>query len=106
MRATLAVFLASCDDSHKGEANARDDEEARSLGDFPPKNLIRSEKVFPESGKAADVLRAFLSRLERSGAEMALEEGVADLKKQGDHFPMVLRSIIATKTHSTIRREI
>ena len=36
-------------------------------------------KVFPRSDRAADVLGALLRRLERSGAELALDEGVGDI---------------------------
>src|SRR5262245_37508236 len=36
-------------------------------------------KVFPVSNKALDVLNALLRRLERSGAELALEEPLRDL---------------------------
>src|SRR5277367_5341956 len=37
-------------------------------------------KIFPVSNKAADVLDALLRRLERSGATLALNEPVADLR--------------------------
>ena len=36
-------------------------------------------KIFPQSDRAADVLDALLRRLERSGAELALDEGVIDV---------------------------
>src|SRR5437870_7286135 len=39
-------------------------------------------KIFPVSNKAADVLAALLRRLERSGATLALEEPVLDLRRQ------------------------
>lgn len=44
------------------------------------------EKVFPKSGRAADVLQALMSRLNRTNAELALEEGVEDLEAKGDYF--------------------
>ncbi|MEZ6195615.1 MAG: aminoacetone oxidase family FAD-binding enzyme [Planctomycetota bacterium] len=40
------------------------------------------EKVFPRGGRAVDVLRAFLRRLERSGAELALGEGVLEIARE------------------------
>jgi predicted Rossmann fold flavoprotein len=39
-------------------------------------------KVFPVSNKAADVLDALLRRLERSGAVLALQEPVLDMRRQ------------------------
>src|SRR5262249_19993945 len=38
-------------------------------------------KVFPVSNKAVDVLNALLHRLQRSGATLALEEPVLDIRK-------------------------
>src|SRR3954465_14175618 len=46
-------------------------------------------KVFPVSNKASDVLEALLRRLQRSGATLALEEPVSDIRKSGDHFEVV-----------------
>jgi predicted Rossmann fold flavoprotein len=43
-------------------------------------------KVFPASNKAADVLQALLTRLERSGAILALEEPVRRLVTNADFF--------------------
>ena len=39
-------------------------------------------KVFPVSNKATDVLAALLRRLQRSGATLALDEPVLDLRRQ------------------------
>src|SRR6185503_1479628 len=38
-------------------------------------------KLFPVSNKAVDVLAALMRRLERSGATLALQEPVLDLRK-------------------------
>jgi predicted Rossmann fold flavoprotein len=46
-------------------------------------------KVFPVSNKAIDVLDALLRRLKRSGATLALEEPVSDLRKSGELFEIV-----------------
>src|SRR3954447_21518591 len=46
-------------------------------------------KVFPVSNKAIDVLDALLRRLRRSGATLALEEPVTDLRKPGEGFELV-----------------
>ncbi len=43
-------------------------------------------KVFPVSNKAADVLQALLSRLQRSGATLALEETLLEIKRQETGF--------------------
>jgi len=43
-------------------------------------------KIFPRSDRAADVLNALLHRLERSGAELALGEGVQRIERVGDGF--------------------
>jgi predicted Rossmann fold flavoprotein len=43
-------------------------------------------KVFPVSNKAADVLEALVRRLERSGAELALEEPVRELERTEQGF--------------------
>lgn len=43
-------------------------------------------KVFPASGRAADVLNALLRRLERSGAELALHEPLLRLAAGADGF--------------------
>lgn len=64
-----------------------------ALAALGPKELIRlfeeegvltkveeTGKVFPVSNKATDVLAALLRRLRRSGAELALEEPLADLQ--------------------------
>jgi predicted Rossmann fold flavoprotein len=38
------------------------------------------------SDKASDVLQALLNRLQRSGANLALDEPLMDLERHGDHF--------------------
>src|SRR5262245_53999288 len=43
-------------------------------------------KVFPQSDRALDVLNALLARLERSGAELALDEAVTNVERAGDAF--------------------
>ncbi|MCI0332595.1 MAG: NAD(P)/FAD-dependent oxidoreductase [Planctomycetes bacterium] len=43
-------------------------------------------KIFPQSDRAADVLNALLRRLHRSGAELALGEGVTGFERDGDGF--------------------
>ncbi|MFT7620431.1 MAG: putative Rossmann fold flavoprotein [Planctomycetota bacterium] len=59
------------------------------------------EKVFPKSGRAADVLEALLARLNRTTAELALEEGVVDLEKKDDFF-----RVKTAKRRITCRRAI
>ena len=46
-------------------------------------------KIFPESDRAVDVLNALLGRLERCGAELALEEAVTGIERDGDAFRVV-----------------
>lgn len=43
-------------------------------------------KVFPQSDHAADVLNALLRRLHRSGAELALDEPVTSIARDGERF--------------------
>jgi len=43
-------------------------------------------KVFPVSDKAGDVLQALVNRLQRSGANLALEEPLVDLERHGEQF--------------------
>ena len=43
-------------------------------------------KVFPQSDHAADVLNALLQRLHRSGAELALDEPVMSIARDGEGF--------------------
>ena len=43
-------------------------------------------KIFPESNKATDVLAALVARLNRSGAQVALDEPLKELVRDGDHF--------------------
>ncbi len=45
-------------------------------------------KVFPVSNKAADVLQALLTRLEHSGAVLAIEEPVRTVVRTGDFFAL------------------
>jgi predicted Rossmann fold flavoprotein len=45
-------------------------------------------KVFPVSNKATDVLAALLRRLQRSGATLALDEPVLDMRRQEDRFTL------------------
>ncbi len=43
-------------------------------------------KIFPESDRALDVLNALLSRLHRSGAELALDEPVVEIVRGAERF--------------------
>jgi hypothetical protein len=56
-------------------------------------------KIFPVSDKALDVQLALLRRLERSGAQLALEEPVQTLQWQGEQFRIVTdrRTLIASR---------
>src|SRR5208282_1786822 len=45
-------------------------------------------KIFPVSNKAADVLDALLRRLNRSGAELALEEPLLDIQRLASGFAL------------------
>jgi hypothetical protein len=46
-------------------------------------------KIFPQSDRALDVLNALLGRLERSGAELALDEAVTGVERVGESFRVV-----------------
>ncbi|MGD9636428.1 MAG: NAD(P)/FAD-dependent oxidoreductase, partial [Pirellulales bacterium] len=56
-------------------------------------------KVFPESDRALDVRNALLQRLQRSGAELALDEGVTDVECVDASFRVVTskRAIVCEK---------
>jgi len=56
-------------------------------------------KVFPVSDRALDVLNALLARLRSSGAELATEEPVTGLEREGDAF-----SVRTSKRHLTVPR--
>ncbi len=43
-------------------------------------------KIFPVSDRAADVLAALLRRLQRSGAVLALDEPLRELRREPNHF--------------------
>jgi predicted Rossmann fold flavoprotein len=43
-------------------------------------------KIFPQSDRALDVLNALVRRLARSGAELALNESVREIRRDGDGF--------------------
>ncbi|HEY4235179.1 MAG TPA: NAD(P)/FAD-dependent oxidoreductase [Lacipirellulaceae bacterium] len=43
-------------------------------------------KIFPQSDRAADVLDALLRRLQRSGAELRLGQGVSGIERHGESF--------------------
>jgi predicted Rossmann fold flavoprotein len=43
-------------------------------------------KIFPVSNRAVDVLGAFTARLNRSGCEVATEEPLASIERDGDRF--------------------
>jgi predicted Rossmann fold flavoprotein len=53
-----------------------------------PTKVEETGKVFPVSNKAADVLDALLQRLRRSGAILALEEPVLDLRRTEAAFAL------------------
>src|SRR5207247_390587 len=49
-----------------------------------PTKVEDTGKVFPVSNKATDVLAALLRRLQRSGATLALDEAVLDVRREGN----------------------
>ncbi len=56
-----------------------------------PTKVEPTGKVFPASDKAAHVLAALLRRLERSGCELALDEAVVEIERDGDGFRLRTR---------------
>jgi hypothetical protein len=61
-----------------------------------PTKIEETGKVFPVSNKAIDVLDALLGRLRRSGATLALEEPVLDIRKPGHLFELMTRQRLLT----------
>ncbi len=53
-----------------------------------PTKVESTGKVFPQSDKAADVLGAFLRRLERSGARLELERTVTGLTREAEGWSL------------------
>src|SRR5919109_799173 len=53
-----------------------------------PTKVEETGKVFPVSNKATDVLDALLRRLRRSGAALALQEPVLDLRQTPQGFAL------------------
>lgn len=54
-----------------------------------PTKVEETGKVFPVSNKASDVLAALIRRLERSGATLALDEALLDLRHESDGLVLV-----------------
>lgn len=61
-----------------------------------PTKVEETGKVFPVSNRALDVLDALLRRLKRSGATLALEEPVTDLRKPADTFEVATPQRLVT----------
>src|SRR5262245_39165793 len=53
-----------------------------------PTKIEETGKIFPVSNKATEVLAALLRRLERSGATLALDEAVLDLRRDAERLIM------------------
>lgn len=51
-----------------------------------PTKVEETGKVFPVSDKATDIVEAFLARLQRSGAELALEEPLTGIEQSAEGF--------------------
>jgi predicted Rossmann fold flavoprotein len=73
-----------------------------ALAAFTPADVVRmveeegvatkieeTGKIFPVSNQATDVLAALVRRLERSGAQLALEEPVQEIRSVADGFEIV-----------------
>jgi predicted Rossmann fold flavoprotein len=54
-----------------------------------PTKIEETGKIFPVSNQATDVLAALVRRLERSGAQLALEEPVREIRRVADGFEIV-----------------
>jgi predicted Rossmann fold flavoprotein len=54
-----------------------------------PTKVEPGGKVFPKSDRAGDVLHALLRRLQRSGAELALDEAVTSVQHQDSTFLVI-----------------
>ncbi|HEY2828191.1 MAG TPA: NAD(P)/FAD-dependent oxidoreductase [Pirellulales bacterium] len=65
-----------------------------------PTKIEETGKIFPVSNKAADVLMAFLNRLHRSGARLALDESLLDFQRSAD--PAAEGSFVLTTSTRTI----
>lgn len=61
-------------------------------------------KIFPVSNKAADILDAFLARLDRSGCTLVLDEPLLSLERDGEGFQLTSsrRTLQASKVIVTV----
>lgn len=59
-------------------------------------------KIFPVSDRATDILDALLRRLERSGAQLALNEGVTAIERTADGFRVTTSSQTLEAPHILI----
>jgi predicted Rossmann fold flavoprotein len=66
-----------------------------------PTKVEETGKIFPVSNKALDILNALLARLKRSDAELALEEPVERIERDGDGF-LVTTNKRALSTQSVL----
>jgi predicted Rossmann fold flavoprotein len=66
-----------------------------------PTKVEPTGKIFPVSNKANDVLQAFLTRLHRSGCQLALEESLVELQQGKSSTDLILttskRTLIASR---------
>lgn len=51
-----------------------------------PTKIEETGKIFPQSDRATDILDAFVARLRRSGATLALEEPLSSFERNGECF--------------------
>jgi predicted Rossmann fold flavoprotein len=72
---------------HSALARMSPDDVVRLLAaDGVETKVEETGKIFPATDRASDVLAALLARLQRSGAEMALNESLRDLQVDGGGF--------------------
>jgi predicted Rossmann fold flavoprotein len=67
-----------------------------------PTKVEATGKIFPQSDRAADVLEALLSRLGRSGCELAVAEPVVELAKVNGGFRLETNRRTVTASHVII----
>jgi len=67
-----------------------------------PTKVEATGKIFPQSDLAADVLEALLSRLGRSGCELAVQEPLVELAKLNDGFRLETDRRTLTASHVII----
>jgi predicted Rossmann fold flavoprotein len=68
-----------------------------------PTKVEETGKVFPVSNRATDVLDALVRRLDRSGAELALNSPATAIEREGERFRVAIRNATEDVAYSAAK---